>query len=77
MHVSSPKSNNHGTENSHGNDRRCSFLGGDGTEEMTLYRVSGHLYTVSFDSNLGDVEVRRSVGIKGCNGDVDCRGNPE
>lgn len=34
------------------------FLGGGGTEELALYRVSGHLYTVSFDSNLGDVEVR-------------------
>lgn len=26
---------------------------------MSLFRVSGHLYAVSFDSNLGDVEVRR------------------
>lgn len=36
------------------------FLGGDGPEDMALYRVSGHLYTVSFDSNLGDVMVRKS-----------------
>lgn len=36
----------------------CRFLGGDGTEDMTIYRVSGNLYTVSFDSNLGDVIVR-------------------
>lgn len=34
------------------------FLGGDGAEDMAVYRVSGHLYTVSFDSNLGDVMVR-------------------
>lgn len=38
----------------------CRFLGGDGTEELALYRVSGHLYTVSFDSNLGDLEVSQS-----------------
>lgn len=38
--------------------RRSRFLGGDGTEEMALYRVSGHLYTVSFESNLGDLVVR-------------------
>lgn len=37
------------------------FLGGDGTEPMKLYRVSGNLYTVSFDSNLGDVMVRRTL----------------
>ncbi|CAM9684288.1 unnamed protein product, partial [Phaeothamnion confervicola] len=31
------------------------FLGGDGTETLGIYRITGHLYTVSFDSNLGDV----------------------
>lgn len=44
---------------------RYSFLGGDGTEVMALYRVSGHLYTVSFDSNLGDVMVRRPIRTSG------------
>lgn len=40
------------------NPRR--FLGGDGTAQMALYCVSGHLYTVYFDSNLGDLVVRPS-----------------
>lgn len=39
-------------------DYACRYLGGDGTEDLTLYRISGHLYTVTFDSNLGDLEVR-------------------
>ena len=47
--------------------RLLRFLGGDGTESLALYRVSGHLYTVSFDSNLGDVMVRlRHKGSLSC-----------
>lgn len=41
--------------------RPSRFLGGDGTEEMALYRLSGHLYTVAFESNLGDLVVRVST----------------
>jgi hypothetical protein len=31
------------------------FLGGDGTTALPVYRVSGHLYTVTYNTNLGDV----------------------
>jgi hypothetical protein len=31
------------------------FLGGDGGAALKVYRVSGHLYTVTYNTNLGDV----------------------
>ncbi|KAG5186910.1 hypothetical protein JKP88DRAFT_308703, partial [Tribonema minus] len=45
------------------------YLRGTGTEQLALYTVSGHLFTVEFDTNLGDVPPLAGIttGLKGTN----------
>ena len=45
--------------------RAASFLGGDGSEGLAVYRITGHLYTVTFDSVLGSLP-----SLTGISGDL-------